>query len=131
MSTLDTRYGRSSAHGRRLAGWVPAAVVFAVVGLAWLGWAAWNASRTPVTATITAYDAVSAGQIDVRLEVTRRTDEAVRCELYAQAYDHGIVGETSVELPAGDTGTEVVTPSIKTERLAFTAALRGCDVVSP
>jgi hypothetical protein len=131
VSTLDTRYGRSPARARRVAGWVPVAVVFAVVGLAWLGWAAWNASRTPVTATITAYDAVSARQMDVRLEVTRRTDAAVTCELYAQAYDHSIVGETSVELPAGDAGTDVVTPTITTERLAFTAALRRCDVVTP
>ena len=130
MSTLDTRYGRTSL-SRRVPRWVSVAVITAIVGLSWLAWAAWNASEQPVSATITAYETVSSGQIDVRLEITRRDGGAVRCEIYAQAYDHGIVGESSVELPAGDSGTEVVTTSIPTEREAFTAALRGCSIDAP
>ena len=130
MSTLDTRYGRTSL-SRRVPRWVPVAVITAIVGLSWLVLAALNASEQPVSATITAYETVSSGQIDVRIEITRRDDVAVRCEIYAQAYDHGIVGEARVELPAGDSGTEVVTTSIPTEREAFTAALRGCSVDAP
>jgi hypothetical protein len=108
--------------------WLPVAVISALVGLSWLGWAAWNASQDPVSATITAYETVSSGRLDVRLEVTRRDGSAVNCELYAQAYDHGIVGETLVEVPAGEPGTVVVTTAIRTEREAFTAALRSCEL---
>jgi hypothetical protein len=130
VSTLDTRYGRTPLNGR-VPRWVPVAVVTAVIGLSWLAWAAWNATEQPVNATITAYETVSSGRIDVRLEITRREGVAVRCELYAQAYDHGIVGESVVELPAGDPGTEVVMTSIPTDREAFTAALRGCSIDAP
>jgi hypothetical protein len=111
--------------------WVPVAVITALVGLSWLGWAAWNASQDPVSATIVAYETVSSAQLDVRLEITRRDGEAVSCELYAQAYDYDIVGEERVDLPAGEPGTEVVTASIRTEREAFAAALRGCQVDAP
>jgi hypothetical protein len=107
---------------------VPVAVITALVGLTWLAWAAWHTSKDPVSATITAYETVSSSQLDVRLEITRRDGGAVSCELYAQAYDHGIVGEARVELPAGDPGTEVVTTSITTQREAYAAALRGCQV---
>lgn len=130
VATLDTRYGRT-APPRRMPRWVPVAVVSALLGLLWLGWAAWSASRDPVSATITGYETVSSGRLDVRLEVTRRDGAAVSCEIYAQAYDHRIVGETRVEIAAGDAGTEVVTTSIRTEREAFTAALRGCEVDAP
>ena len=130
VSTLDTRYGRKAA-SRRMPRWVPVAVITALVGLSWLGWAAWNASQDRVSATIVAYETVSSAQLDVRLEITRRDGEAVSCELYAQAYDYDIVGEERVVLPAGEPGTEVVTATIRTEREAFAAALRGCQVDAP
>lgn len=136
MSSLDSRYGRTPTRSRwspssapsGVPGWVLVAVVVAVVGVAWLAWAAWGASRDPVRAQLTAFDVVSPSSVEVRIEVYRRGGEAVRCEVYAQAYDHGIVGEDSVDLAAGAPGTTVVTTSVTTERPAVAGMLRGCEV---
>ncbi len=128
MSSLDSRYGRSSDRSGRVPGWVPVAVVLAVLGLTWLTWVAWSASREPVSARLTGYEVVSSRQVDVRLEVFRRGGEAVRCEVYAQAEDHSIVGSREVRLPAGRTGTTVVTTTVTTERPPVNGVLRGCEL---
>lgn len=127
MSTLDARYGRTATGTRRVPRWVLVAVLVGGVGTSWLGWAAWGASHHPVTARLTGYEVVSTSQVDVRLEVFRRDGVGVHCEVYAQAYDHGIVGEGSVDLPAGADGTTVLTTVITTERPAVNGVLRGCQ----
>lgn len=130
MSSLDARYGRTPTPAGRLPAWVPVAVAVGAVGLSWLLWAAWDASRDPVSAQLIGYEVVSPSRVELRVEVYRRGGEAVRCEVYAQAADHGIVGQRRVDLPVGAEGTTVLTTAITTERPAVTGVLRGCEVAA-
>lgn len=126
MSSLDVRYGRTPARWRGIPRWVLVAVLLAVLGLTWLGWAAWSASREPVSARLTGYAVVSPSQVQVRFEVFRRDGEPVRCELFAQAEDHSVVGVRAVDLPAGRPGTTVLTATVTAERPPVTGGLSGC-----
>ena len=58
----------------------------------------------------------------------RRNYDPKLCEVYAQAPDHSVVGERTVEVPAGETGVVTVEAQITTERQAVTALLRSCEV---
>jgi Domain of unknown function (DUF4307) len=119
MSDLLTdRYGTSK--GRRR-GWVPVAILVAVVGLAWLAWAAIFHSTPAIEAEVASYDVRSAHEVQVKL--TARVDEGVtgRCLIRATAFDHTIVGEKNVRVHDGSTTT-----TLRTERRATAVSRIRC-----
>jgi len=105
---------------------VAAVVVLAVAGGSWLVWAALAHSTPDVSGGVSGFEVVSEARTDVTLEVHRRVEGAVRCEVYAQAEDKAVVGERSVRLEPAPPGQVSITVPIATERRATTAVLRTC-----
>lgn len=114
---LTTRYGSS----RRI--WP----FFAVVGIAAaVAWAAWVALQPrPVNAVVWGYKVLDDHHIRVVVDVYRPKPTAVQCTVYAQAMDHAVVGERTVDV-AGSPPKIRIKPVITTERRAVTGVLRGC-----
>ena len=124
---MPERYGRP-VKGRRIAVVLAVAVV-AFAGLTWLLWAALGHSTPDVSGGVSSFEVVSDARTDVTLEVHRRVESAVRCDVYAQAEDKSVVGERSVELEPAPPGEVTVTVPIATERRATTAVLRTCVLI--
>jgi len=108
---------------------VVVAAVVALAGLTWLFWAALGHSTPDVSGGVSSFEVVSDARTDVTLEVHRRVEAAVRCDVYAQAEDKSVVGERSVELESAPPGEVSVTVAIATERRATTAVLRTCVLI--
>ncbi len=125
---MPERYGRRSLGGRIAL--VASVVLLVGGGLGWLTYAAVEGSSPDVDAGVRTFEVVSERRTTITMEVVRRTNNAVRCEVYAAAADLQVVGERSVRLPAAPPGTETVTVAITTERQATTAAVRGCTTVA-
>ena len=125
-AAMPERYGRPRP-GRRFALLAVVAAV-AVAALCWLVWAASGHSTPDVSGGVSGFEVVSDARTDVTLEVHRRVEAAVRCEVYAQAEDKAIVGERSVLLDLAPPGAVSVTVPIATERRATTAVVRTCIV---
>ena len=123
MTSLDVRYGRRQT--RRWL-WPVVTAVGVLVGVAWAAWVAFD--RDPVTAEIHGYAVESDTRIVATLDVRRPEPVAVRCTVYAQALDHSVVGERTVDVPAGSRQRTRVELPITTEREAVTAVLRTCQV---
>ncbi|UYM06394.1 DUF4307 domain-containing protein [Solicola gregarius] len=119
---LERRYGAT-----RTRRWpvITAASVLGVVALAWVTWVALDQDR-PLSYQLSGYDVVSDTQTVLTIELNRDDGHAVECEIYAQADDHSIVGERTVSVPAGESGTVRVDEPIKTERRAVNGVLRTC-----
>jgi len=122
---LAERYGRAPRRSR-FAGLAAVAVV-AVAGLAWVVWAAAN-SPAAVSGQLQGLQVESGSQVTVTVTVFRRNGDAVRCQVYAQAADRTIVGESTFDIPPGEPGTVTVDHGITTERPAISGALRTCEV---
>jgi len=122
VTDLDARYGRRSR--RR---WI--LPVVATLGIAALvAWAAWTAFQPrPVRAVLWGYDVQGEHRVEVTLDVYRPKPLAVRCTIYAQAYDHSVVGERTIDIAPGSREKTTVRPVITTERRAVNGVLRGCQ----
>ena len=125
---MPERYGRRPLWGRLAL--IAALALLVGGGLAWLTYAAVEGSTPDVDAGVRSFEVESERRTTLTMEVVRRTDSAVRCEVYAQAADLQVVGERSVRLPPAPPGTEAVTVAITTERRAATAAIRECTTVA-
>ncbi|MGH3456973.1 DUF4307 domain-containing protein [Aeromicrobium sp.] len=124
MTDLSDRYG---TRGRRRWLWPVVATVGVVLGVIWAAWIAFQ--PRPVTAELYGYDVVDDHRVDVTLNVHRPKPIAVRCTVYAQSLDHSVVGEKTVDVPAGDRETTRVSISLQTERRAVTGVLRTCQTL--
>lgn len=122
MTDLASRYGTS---GRPRWLWPLIAVVGIAIGVAWAAWIAWQ--PRPVTAEVYGYDVVHDHRVDVTINVHRAEPVDVRCTVYARAEDHAIVGEKTVDVPAGNQETVRVAIELETERRAVTGVLRTCE----
>ncbi len=122
MTDLSDRYG---TRGRRRWLWPVVAAVGIGLGVAWAAWAAFQ--PRPVTGELFGYDVVDDHRVDITLNVHRREPVAARCTVYAQAADHSIVGEKTVDVPAGRRDTTRVDVVLETERRAVTGVLRMCE----
>jgi hypothetical protein len=124
VTDLSTRYGTK----RRPRWFWPAITAVGVsIGVAFAAWVALQS--TPVTAAVHGYDVVDAHHVKVSLNISRPDPIAVECTVYAQAADHGIVGEKTVTVPASKTRDIRFTIAVKTERKAVTGVLRTCQPV--
>jgi hypothetical protein len=125
--TLNDRYGVESDNRRRARQVAAAAVALVLIG--WLGWAAWEHSRSGVSGRVVGFDVVSPHEVEVSVSVSRHDGQAVSCEVVAQADDHATVGEGTVTVRGGTAEHVTVTKTIRTERLATTASISGCQAL--
>jgi hypothetical protein len=108
---------------------VGAVAVGAVVGLAWLVWAALFHATPAVAGQMSGFRIVSDTEIVVTLTVDRRDPaQPVTCRVQALGQDYGSVGEQRVQVPG--TVAPVVNTQVKlvTLRRAMTASVEDCAV---
>ena len=121
MTDLSSRYG---ARRRPRWLWPAVAAVGIAIGIAFAAWVGFQ--KDPVSGRLWGYDVVDDGLVRVKLDVVRPDPIAVRCTVYAQAEDHTIVGEKTVDVPASQDEKQRVTIEIETERRAVNGVLRTC-----
>ncbi|MCD9196930.1 DUF4307 domain-containing protein [Aeromicrobium wangtongii] len=121
MTDLSTRYG---SRQRPRWFWPTIAAIGITLGVAFAAWVGFQ--KDPVTARMWAYDVVSDRQVTVKVDIVRPDPLAVTCTVYAQAADHAIVGEKTVDVPASEREEVRVTIDIETERRAVNGVLRTC-----
>lgn len=121
MSVLQTRYGRRQ---RPRWFWPAFATVAIAVGVAWAAWVAFD--EPPVSADVYGYEIVSESRTVITLDIRRPDPVDVTCTVQAQALDHSVVGERTVELPATDQRRQRLEIDVETEREAVTGVLRTC-----
>ncbi len=118
---LQQRYGRTE---RPRWFWPTIAVIGISIGVAFAAWVGFQ--DRPITARVWAYDVKDDNSVTITLDVVRPDPLAVRCTVYAQAEDHSIVGEKSVDLPRSTVEEQRVAIDVRTERRAVTGVLRTC-----
>ncbi|WP_456695421.1 DUF4307 domain-containing protein [Aeromicrobium sp. P5_D10] len=121
MTDLNSRYG-TRQRPRWL--WPAVAAVGIALGIAFAAWVGFQ--KDPVTGRLWGYDVINDKQVAIKLDVIRPDPLAVRCTVYAQAADHTIVGEKTIDVPASDKEKVRVTTTIETERKAVNGVLRTC-----
>jgi hypothetical protein len=116
---LTERYGAPSRLRRPVT--IALAVTLAVVGLTWLGWAAFFHSTPDASSELVTFDVTSDHETQARLDVTLGDGVEATCRLRAFAEDHTTVGELAFTPVAG-----VNRVVIRTERRATTVEKLGC-----
>ncbi len=121
---IAARYPATSTMDRVLGVGAGLALVLAVVLVVIAGL---ERSNPPVVGMVRAFDVVGPDVTRVEL-VVQRSDpaQAATCALFAQATNYELVGETEVEVPAGDEVLEVVTVDLRTLREATSVTLENC-----
>ncbi len=126
---LAQRYGRRRrlSRGGRVA-LVVAGLALLVAGVAVVfSWV--QAAQPGVTATVTAYQVVSAGQVDVRFHVTKDAGAAAVCRVVAKNRYTDIVGSRDVTVPAGQADTDLSVSVVTTER-AIVGLVDSCTLAN-
>lgn len=121
MTDLGARYGTSN---RPRWFWPLIAAIGITIGIVFAAWVGFQ--DKPVTARLWAYDVVGDHLVTVSLDVVRPDPLDVRCTVYAQAADHSVVGEKTVDVPASQQEQTRISIDIETERRAVTGVLRTC-----
>jgi len=119
---LADRYGRRE---RPRWFWPLIALIGIGIGIAFAAWVGFQ--DKPVSAQVWAYDVKSDHLVTITLEVATSDPVDAQCTVYAQAHDHSIVGEKTVDVPAGQ-GERRIEIDVVTERRAVTGVLRTCEV---
>jgi hypothetical protein len=117
------RYG---AHPRRRwrALWLGVGgVVFATV----VGWLIFRASTDAIRSSLVAWETPTGGTMTVSMDVVRRPGTQVTCDLVAVDIRRVVVGQTSVEIPAGDEWRTRVDAEIPLQGDAVAPELRECE----
>lgn len=123
MTDLSTRYG---SRQRPRWFWPTIAAIGISLGVAFAAWVGFQ--KDPVSAQLWGYEVINDSQVAVSLDIVRPDPVAVECTVYAQAADHSIVGEKTVEVPKSDEEQVRVTIDIQTERRGVNGVLRTCVV---
>ena len=121
MTDLSSRYGTRS---RPRWFWPVVAAVGISLGIAFAAWVGFQ--DKPVTGRLWGYEVIDANNVTMTLDVIRPDPLDVRCTVYAQAADHAIVGEKTVDVPASEDEKVRITIDVVTERKAVTGVLRTC-----
>lgn len=122
MTDLSTRYGTRS---RPRWFWPAVAAVGIVLGISFAAWVGFQ--DKPVEGRLWGYDVKDDNNVTLTVDVIRPEPLDVRCTVYAQAEDHSIVGEKTVDVPASDTEVTRISIDVETERRAVTGVLRTCE----
>lgn len=121
MTDLGARYGTSK---RPRWFWPLIAAIGITIGIAFAAWVGFQ--DKPVTARVWGYDVIDDHRVTVKLDVVRPDPLDVQCTVYAQAADHSVVGEKTVDLPASEQEETRISIDVETERRAVTGVLRTC-----
>ena len=121
-SHLTDRYGRRQ---RPRWFWPLITVIGCSIGVAFAAWVGFQ--DKPVSAQVYGYEVKSDRQVVVKLDVVTPKPVDVTCTVIAVAEDHAVVGEKSVDVPAGQRERRLMI-DIVTERRAVTGTLRTCEV---
>ncbi|GAA3514779.1 hypothetical protein GCM10022234_07140 [Aeromicrobium panaciterrae] len=124
MTDLGARYGTSN---KPRWFWPLIAAVGISIGIAGAAWVGFQ--DKPITARVYGYDVVDDHRVTVKLDVVRPKPLDVECTVYAQAADHSIVGEKTVDLKATREKDLRISVDIETERRAVTGVLRTCEAI--
>jgi hypothetical protein len=118
--TLRERYAAAPAWRRPVT--IAAVVVAALVGLAWLAWAAFEESNPEVESQLIGFTVVDEHAVTARVDVRLASGATgASCTVEALASDHSIVGELHFRPTSG---TNEVT--VRTERAATAVEVPGC-----
>lgn len=100
-----------------------------MVGLGWLGWAAWGNSRPQVSGAVNSWTIDSDSELSFTLTVDR-PDPSVpaACRVKAQAANYEVVGEREIRLDPGRHRLVDVTETMRTLRRATSVSLDECWV---
>jgi len=125
VTDLATRYGtRSPARHRALLVGVSA---LAVIFLGWLAWVILEHGDPEVTSDMVSFEVVDQHTATATFRVVRSDAEvSASCLLRAQSRDHATVGEKTVPVGPGGPEAQIVTETVRTERLATTVDVVGC-----
>jgi len=124
VTDLGARYGTSN---RPRWFWPLIAAIGIIIGIALAAWVGFQ--DKPVTARVYGYVVVDDHLVTVKLDVVRPKPLDVECTVYAQAADHSVVGEKTIELPSSQQEELRISIDIETERRAVTGVLRTCVAV--
>lgn len=122
MTDLGARYG---SRNKPRWFWPLIAAIGITIGIVFAAWVGFQ--DKPITARVWGYDIVDDHKTIVKLDVVRPDPLAVQCTVYAQAADHSIVGEKTVDLAANEQDEIRVEVEVETERRAVTGVLRTCE----
>jgi hypothetical protein len=125
VSDLDARYGRRPP----VAGWMRGVLVTAGLTLLVLGvigiFLMYQAGRPEARARLLAYEVVSDGEVQARIEVTKPADRDAVCDVIAQGEDTAVVGRTSTDI-TDDESKVVIEVTVATTSRAVLADVDGC-----
>ncbi len=118
---LQQRYGRAE---RPRWFWPTIATIGIAIGVAFAAWVGFQ--DRPISARVWAYDVKDDDLVVITLDVVRPEPLDIRCTVYAQAQDHSIVGEKTIDLAASPVQEQRIAIDVRTERRAVTGVLRTC-----
>lgn len=125
---FDDRYGRTNTRGLTMGKVLIVALVIALSG--WLIWAANFHSDPAVKVNLISFKAIDEKNMGIKFQVIRRDPEKkVECRLIAVDIDKYVVGEVSVNVPAGEKN-QIIESQIPTRSLAVSASVSRCVVTS-
>lgn len=124
LQSLEQRYGAPSRARRVTA--IAAIALLALGFLAFWVWAAVAHQGPPYGAALSSYHVVSKYRVRALVAVHRAAGIPMVCTVTAQAVDHALVGENRIRVPAGPERDFTVPVSIRTDRRATSATVRGC-----
>jgi len=127
---LDERYGRRPPSPRRRLAALAAVAALVVAGLAWVVWAGTGlAQREQVTHQVVGFSAPTDTEVTLVFQVTKDPGATVRCDVRALAEDFTTVGWQTVDIgPAARDVVQREVP-IRTQQLAVSAEVMGCELV--
>jgi hypothetical protein len=123
VTDLTSRYG-TRRRPRWL--WPVISAVGITLGIAFAAWVGFQ--DKPVSAQVFNYEVVDDHQVTMTLEIHRPEPRAVSCTVFAQAADHTVVGEKTVEVPPSDEETILLDVTVQTELRAVNGVLRTCEL---
>jgi hypothetical protein len=118
---FNDRYGIKPARA-----WVKYAAFFALVGGAWLLWAALHHSNPQLRSELISFTIVDPRNPEIRYSIQRRSgSDEIICTLTARDFEKNVVGQIEETIPAGDRYLELTT-TIPTRADAVNARIERC-----
>lgn len=121
---LAERYGKRDSRASMV---TVSAALATVLLLAVVGFLIYRSVDRPVDAGLASWDEPVNGVLPTTVEIVRDADVAVTCELVAVDVRQFIVGQLTLEVPAGPDERLLVPADIPLEGDAIAPELRGCQ----
>lgn len=122
---FNDRYGIKPARA-----WVKYAAFLAIVGGAWLLWAALHHSNPQLRSELISFTTVDPRNPEIRYSIQRRSgSDEIICTLTARDFEKNVVGQIEETIPAGERYLELTT-TIPTRADAVNARIERCRATS-